>query len=59
MPLLSAVPANSDAEGFVEAHKAGLKHYAVRGDSRDSDYRPKLANVAPRAAGWSRNGGTH
>ncbi|KAL4431467.1 hypothetical protein ABPG75_006723 [Micractinium tetrahymenae] len=54
-PLLAPyVPANSDAEGYLEAEKPGLKHPAVRDSGRDSTWRPPVANVAPRQAGWAR-----
>ena len=48
-----AVHANSDAEGFLEAEKAGLKHYAVRSSGKDSSYRPAGANIAPRFPAWT------
>jgi hypothetical protein len=51
--MLHAVPANSDAEGYLEAEKPGLKHVAVRSSGRDSTYRPPASNVAPRPAGWA------
>ncbi|PRW20333.1 Copper type ascorbate-dependent N-terminal [Chlorella sorokiniana] len=51
------VPANSDAQGYLEAEKPGLKHYAVRDSGRESSYRPPAANVAPRAGGWAKGGG--
>ena len=34
----TAVPANSDAEGYLEAEKPGLKHPAVRTSGRNSSY---------------------
>ncbi len=49
-----AVPANSDAEGYLEAAKPGLKHPAVRDSGRDCTWRPPVANIAPRHAGWAR-----
>lgn len=51
------MPVNSDAQGFLEAAKPGLKHYAVRDSGRDSSYRPPVANVAPRAHGWVKGSG--
>ncbi|KAL4421769.1 hypothetical protein ABPG77_009752 [Micractinium sp. CCAP 211/92] len=54
-PLLAPyVPANSDAEGYLEAAKPGLKHPAVRDSGRDCTWRPPVANIAPRHAGWAR-----
>lgn len=49
-----AVPANSDSEGYLEAEKPGLKHPAVRDSGRDCMWRPPVANIAPRQAGWAR-----
>ena len=51
------VPANSDGQGYLEAEKPGLKHYAVRDSGRQSTYRPPVANVAPRAGGWAAGSG--
>lgn len=56
-PLLKPyVPANCDAEGFLESEKPGLKHYAVRSSGRDSTFRPAANNVAPRGNGWAPSG---
>lgn len=53
LPLCTEVAANADAEGYLEAAKAGLKHYAVRSSGRESSYRPALEAIAPRAPGWA------
>ena len=50
---LTAVPANSDAEGYLEADKPGLKHHAVRASGRDSTFRPPVSNIAPRGSAWT------
>lgn len=53
-PLLAPyVPANADAEGYLET-KPGLKNPAVRESGRESGFRPRLDDVAPRPAGWKR-----
>lgn len=46
------MPVNVDIHGYVETEKAALKHYAVRTKSQDSNYKPSVDDVAPRASGW-------
>ena len=53
--LSPAVPVNTDSQGHVETDKLGLRHYAVRGKSQDSDYKPRAMDIAPRSGNWRAN----
>ena len=39
-------------EGFCDDKTVGMKHAAIRDSGRDSTFKPNVANLAPRKAGW-------
>jgi len=42
------VPCNTTHEGHVDLSKT----WEARGEEKDSKYRPRVADLAPRPAGW-------